>query len=416
MMGLAWSLTTIKTPNLQKIDVSYGRDEYDRVAQYNLDEEKIGGNLRVLILRQIDLALDKIVKEHLFTYRNGVTASEPAFSLGDDFDLPSVYRYPRASVSYQEVEKMTVVDEFVHREVSRFGVMDAETIQLNTLHLEKDIEISPDQFTGDYDSYGQKLNQAVYEVQYRTDKIGQLQYQALYDANNELHSETTYEYEDSPLGQLSQAAHLLDHTYRNYTSVPTESNQHDRRMTYRFINTVSSFIPQRLRSATHTDHRRNITTVSRPLAHDFYTGEPLKTVSDDSYGNRVVSEKVPAFRKIEGMGLAEDGGTNQLTVPAATQTYYVDSTKPLNELTEADLTPTGLYRSRGAKNGVITTKRYGVRSKATFGWAAKHYRPTALIRTISSPTNPSTGLRPTNPRFGRHRKKSLHIIRTVFLC
>lgn len=346
--GKAWSLTRIKTPNQQQIDINYGRDQYERVAQYVLGEARDGGNLRVDAIESKDL-ISGIRHSYTFDYRTGVTSSEPAFSLGEDYDLLSVYRYPRSQVTYQEVEKKKEAGgDFLYKEVSTFGVMDAATIQLDTLLVDRHVEISPDDsvdlrpFTIRKYYYGQELNQAVYQVQYRTDLIGQLQHQATYGASDQLLQETTFHYEDSPLGHFSQAAHLLDHTYRNYTLMPTESNQFDARMTYRFINTVSSYIPQRLASVSTTDHTTNIAARSRFMDYDFYTGEPLKTVTDDANGNRMVQEKVPAFRKISAMGLAEDGGTNQLSVPAATYAYYMDNALALDSLDDDDLEPTAL--------------------------------------------------------------------------
>ena len=353
--GQAWSLTQIRTPNQQRIDISYGRDKYERVVQHQLTEARLGGNLRVESIESRDLISD-IRHTYTFNYRTGVTSSEPAFSLGEDYNLLSVYRYPRSEVTYQEVEKKKVAkDEFLYREVSTFGVTDDATIQIDTLLTERHVEVSPTDsvdlapYTIRKYYYGQELNQAVYHVQYRPDRIGQLQHQATYGASDQLLQETTYRYEDSPLGHFSQAAHLLDHTYRNYTLMPTESNQYDARMTYRFINTVSSHIPQRLVAVHTVDHTTNTAARSRFMDHDFYTGEPLKTVTDDAYGNRTVQEKVPAFRKITGMGLALDGGTNQLSVPVATYVYHIDNTKVLDSLSTGDLEPTALLGAAAQK-------------------------------------------------------------------
>ncbi|WKN44221.1 hypothetical protein [Tunicatimonas pelagia] len=387
--GQAWSLTGITTPNQQQINVTYERDTYGAVAQFSTDSLKLGGNLRVKAIEQRDL-VSNIRDRYEYTYRNGVTSSEPAFALGEDYDLLSVYRYPQARVTYQEVEKKrTNGGGFLFKEVTSFGVMDSTTIQLDTLQFNPSVVIAPDDsvlmpfppFNRLY-YYGQQLNEAVYHTQYRTDRIGQPQHQLVYDANDQLLQETSFQYEDSPLGRRSQAAHLLDHTFRNYTKVPTESNQFDTRMTYRFVNTVSSYIPQRLVSVTSVDHTTATRTQSRFLAHDFYTGEPLKTVSDDAYGQRWLQEKVPAFRVgayTNAMGLALDGGTNQLSVPAAQYTYRLDAGQPLDSLTEEDLVPIGL--------GGATAQRWGA-----FGQTV--YRPQSQYAWVGSETLAPDGTYP----------------------
>ena len=399
--GQAWSLTRIKTPNQQRIKITYGRDLYQRVAQFSTDAPIYGGDLRVDSIEQKDL-VSGIRHRYAFDYRTGVTSSEPSFSLGEEYDLLSVYRYPQARVTYGEVEKKKVAgDEYLYKEVNTFGVMDSLTIQLDTLQFNRGVIVAPDDssyafITGGRVFQGQQLNEAVYHAQYRTDRIGQLQHQAVYDANNHLLQETTYQYEDSPLGYLSQAAHLLDHSYRNYVSPPTTKHKFDARMTYRFINTVSSYIPQRLTSVNTVDHTTNTVAKSRFLAHDFYTGEPLKSVTDDAYGNRLLSEKVPAYHKLTGMGLAVDGGTNQLAVPAANYAYQLEATEPLDSLTEEDLAPQGLIGATAQRWSAYQGNVW--RPQASYRWTGQQELQTDGTHSYEHFTsNPFTWANATPP-------------------
>jgi hypothetical protein len=92
--------------------------------------------------------------------------------------------------------------------------------------------------------------------------------------------------------------------------------------------------PSVLTGQTNVNYKTGITTTSQNLAYDFYSGEVTKTLTQDSYGNFYVSEKVPAYKKYNALGLAINGGKNMLTQTAATVSYKVsDSIK---------LTPAGL--------------------------------------------------------------------------
>jgi len=64
---------------------------------------------------------------------------------------------------------------------------------------------------------------------------------------------------------------------------------------------------------TSINYRTGITTTSRNLEFDFFSGAVTKRLSSDSYGNWIVDENAPAFRKYKNMGLAVYGGANMLT-------------------------------------------------------------------------------------------------------
>ncbi|MEM9339958.1 MAG: hypothetical protein AAGA66_14570 [Bacteroidota bacterium] len=69
---------------------------------------------------------------------------------------------------------------------------------------------------------------------------------------------------------------------------------------------------------TVVNHRTGITTNTRNLAYDFYSGAELKTLSEDGLGNHYVTEKLPAYKRApySEMGLMIDGGKNMLTQQA----------------------------------------------------------------------------------------------------
>lgn len=94
--------------------------------------------------------------------------------------------------------------------------------------------------------------------------------------------------------------------------------------------------PSILTGQTNINYKTGVTTSSKNLAFDFYSGAVTKTLSTDSYGNRYLSESQPAYRQYPAMGLKVDnpGNKHMLVQTAATYLYKVSN--------ETDLTPTGL--------------------------------------------------------------------------
>jgi YD repeat-containing protein len=68
-------------------------------------------------------------------------------------------------------------------------------------------------------------------------------------------------------------------------------------------------------------------TRSDNLAYDFYSGAITKTVETDAYGNRIMTEVTPAYRKYAQMGLTNSTtkNKNMLTQTAGTNTWKVDA-------------------------------------------------------------------------------------------
>lgn len=83
--------------------------------------------------------------------------------------------------------------------------------------------------------------------------------------------------------------------------------------------------PSVLVGQTNSNYKTAITTTNKNLNYDFYSGEVVKTLSKDSYGNYYVSEKTPAYQKYDALGLAINGGKNMLTQTASTASYKVDN-------------------------------------------------------------------------------------------
>jgi hypothetical protein len=104
-------------------------------------------------------------------------------------------------------------------------------------------------------------------------------------------------------------------------------------------------------SQTVTNHTTGIKSSTENLAFDFYTGDPIKTVSHDSYGNSWLTESVSAYtvpeysgmsndqiqQKFTGMGIPVKNpkNKNMLTQNAATYIYKLNSSDEMLGLLSA---------------------------------------------------------------------------------
>jgi hypothetical protein len=78
---------------------------------------------------------------------------------------------------------------------------------------------------------------------------------------------------------------------------------------------------------TTTNFKTGIQNSSSTIAFDYYSGQPVKTVSADGHGNLFMSETVPAYRKYPAIGQGSKQGMNMLTQEAATYVYSIDANR-----------------------------------------------------------------------------------------
>ncbi|TGE19000.1 hypothetical protein [Hymenobacter elongatus] len=78
---------------------------------------------------------------------------------------------------------------------------------------------------------------------------------------------------------------------------------------------------------TTINYKTGVRTSSQNLAFDFYSGAPTKVLSVDGYGNRFMTQSVPAYRKYPAMGpkTTQAANRNMLMQQASTYVYKVDA-------------------------------------------------------------------------------------------
>lgn len=188
-----------------------------------------------------------------------------------------------------------------------------------------------------------------------TSRLGNLKRVTHYDAQGKVLAETVNHYASddivptgaanfdspAPTGTLAQTANayetklaayhaqgIIKESYGDYRSVLRGDGRYDtkgvisQRETYPNVKT----------GATIVDHRFGITTKTETLGFDFYSGIPTSVATTDGYGNRWLTQTLPAYRKYPAMGPvaspAANGSVsnrNMLSQTAATTTYKVDA-------------------------------------------------------------------------------------------
>ncbi|MCG8310013.1 MAG: porin family protein [Cytophagales bacterium] len=89
------------------------------------------------------------------------------------------------------------------------------------------------------------------------------------------------------------------------------------------VMAVKEVYPSVITGTTTTNYKTGVTTETKNLAFDFYSGAVTQSLTTDSYGNCYLIESAPAYKQYNGMGLAMNGGKNMLTQEGATYIYKV---------------------------------------------------------------------------------------------
>jgi hypothetical protein len=87
------------------------------------------------------------------------------------------------------------------------------------------------------------------------------------------------------------------------------------------------------------NYKTGVRTATKNLAFDYYSGEAIKVLTTDSYGNRYLSVSVPAHEHYGGMGLKVNNKANRnmLTQSAEQYSFIVDETNVPTGLLSASI-------------------------------------------------------------------------------
>jgi hypothetical protein len=360
----------------QSLDINYNFIRPPTVYAGNLmfdgNEIGFGGGTRV---KMISLDDSKNLSRTEYSYTNGITSYEPLGlnkvefkpynSPYTNFDI----RYKKQQYLYKELFYDVFSELLINsRELPPPGVMYGDvniTTYVNNIKtpvrtayefeiFEKD-QVQVDRydaysepnhnFAGDPGAYFPTPNVNV-DIEKRTirfrnftSKIGNLRRKTLFDNNNNpVISQNNKYLHDSKTNDEYRL--LLKNNYKNQGVVQQLFNEYriifDLNLHMALLSLREEY-PSILISQENTNYKTGITTTSKNLEFDFFSGAVTKTLAQDSYGNYSVNETTPAYRKYSAMGLSLNGGANMLTQVAENKSYKVAST--------LDLTPVGLMNA-----------------------------------------------------------------------
>ena len=331
----AFSLQSIITPQGEEIVMDYESDDYRRVSGYSV-KERLAGSIRVKSITVKDLLDDSFYADS-YDYdtfsgaSSGVVTMEPEIGGYDERSSSyDVYGYPSEQVFYSEVKRTRLVNgNQLNGSIYEFVTPHHSMVDVQQLHRESFVQLdanTDDAYITDFD-----VEEVAYETTYNHDLIGSPTKIKVFDANGTFVSESTYKYEPSDIGVITQGLHLLDETYRNYNIIPSQQGRVVRKKTARFINSISTYQPNRLSSVTNTNFLTNERNITYFFEHDFITGQPKVTVSKRA-GDFYLSEITPAFtvdqfktnQKQVGLDYADVGGKNLLSATAYTSSFLIE--------------------------------------------------------------------------------------------
>jgi hypothetical protein len=236
---------------------------------------------------------------------------------------------PAPGVMYQQVTVSEFTTQANGDEIKipnhtsyQFETFNDGMVKISTLsNLFKDVE-------GTYDGfYYRGIRTKDIVLRDATSRIGNLKSMTLFDGSGHKISETINEYlhDNVNAGDFDQYERLLNN-YRNQGVI------HETTIDGKFLNAynISGIVSRRHQypsiktGQTNVNYKTGITTKTKNIAFDFYSGQATKTLTVDSYGNRYVAESLPAYKRYTGMGLMINKGKNMLIQTSENYSYTVD--------------------------------------------------------------------------------------------
>ncbi|MGF7230341.1 hypothetical protein [Arachidicoccus sp.] len=214
-----------------------------------------------------------------------------------------------------------------------------------------------------YDNKGHKLSETINH--YLDEGLESLPFEQFMDQYKERLS--IYNYQGFLQERLAEAKSII--FYKNYiANYPTHSFED-------YTMSAREEYPSIQTGTTVINYVNGTKTTTENIGFDFYSGAVTKTVATDAYGNRVITEVVPAYRKYPSMGLKVSNAANKnmLSQSAGTYVYKVDSdTNKLGLIsasvnTWSDLIPSldingALVTQNNSTNGDVWRPQY------TYSW------------------------------------------------
>jgi len=387
-----WSKYYCQGGSLVLCSFTYRKDyiQPDFIAgniSYSQNTIKLGGGIRV---KSVSIRSSNSVRQTSYAYDYGTTSYEP-LGLDQDFiNYPNTN--PKAPFYSSSIIKNWSTESYKKRLYKKFSELLANSREIpapgviyqtvtvrefidgkalpnsSKYHFdvlnEDDIGIiasPPDsiKYTTNYPTYDNVTYRRVLRknvtIKDMTSKVGALRSITLLDSlgnkinetiNHYLSDNLAYEnFDEKVIAYESQLAPhksigMIQETLMDGRFVKEKDN------TYSLVGVTSRrhYYPNIQTGQTTINYKTGIRTESKNLAFDFYSGQVIRTLSSDGYGNHYFSDAQPAYRvpEYQAMGFAASGGKNMLTQEASAYTYKVEPSNANLPLSNSNYTPIGL--------------------------------------------------------------------------
>ncbi len=191
-----------------------------------------------------------------------------------------------------------------------------------------------------------------YSLKKFTASIGNLKRTIQFDANNRKVTETTNKYLHDGLENLDGVqfmdqykSRLSQYFHQGYIQERGSEVKRVQRADSTALNGIKSTYMTREEfpciqtGQTVINYISGVEITTQNLEFDFYSGAVTKTVETDSYGNRIMTETVPAYRKYPSMGLkgSDVNNKNMLTQVTGTYSYKANTSNNATGLISAQV-------------------------------------------------------------------------------
>lgn len=252
--------------------------------------------------------------------------------------LANAREIPPPGVLYEYVKvSESVVNEGLEQPLGQYAVYQFEIFKNDNVAIEysSDQAVDPNNLHDfpqkkyeNYIKYSKKESRNVVLKDY-TSRVGNLKNVVLYDKNGNMISRTTNEYLHDNLQEEWQYDYVVQARFGGQGVI--EESFSDARFVSRRdtdyklqgVITKREQYPVIQIGQTTMNYKTGITTETKNLAFDFYSGQLTKSVSNDGYGNTYLTEVTPAYRKYLSMSRGSRGGLNMLIQQAASRTEKV---------------------------------------------------------------------------------------------
>ncbi|HEY3402413.1 MAG TPA: competence protein CoiA family protein [Ohtaekwangia sp.] len=311
-----------------------------------------GGGLRVKSISLSD-ALSQKTTRTTYTYdfndvSSGTTSYEPLNIIGsDESALMKGFLYtpfaklitlsreiPPPGVYYGKVQVNEEVsfgaDAFESEGYSQFEFESFDASQIQ--HLQVFGQVA-DAATGanSYEGFSfSTVRTNIAKIEDNSAKMGALKSTAYFDRDGNKIKETTYLYDNGTTLPEGMEQGIIHETF-NHARIVKNALPGDPTATLQGLITQRKKTPYVQVGKTDKNFKTGITTTSKNLAFDFYSGQPIKTLTSDGYGNYYLTETTPAYHVYTNMGLKvfTNGylipSKHMLTQEAASYVYKVNN-------------------------------------------------------------------------------------------